>query len=171
LGAVTLTPPRPINADHDLSAFDSGKQVLDDWLRERARQNEISGASRTFVVGENGRVVGYYCLASASVDHRQAPGKIRRNMPNPIPAMLMGRLAVDKSRQGEGLGKALLKDAILRTLKAAEISGMKALLVHALDQTAAGFYLQNRFVASPVDPLILLLQLDTARKAFIAAKP
>ncbi len=92
-------------------------------------------------------------------------------MPNPIPAMLMGRLAVDKSRQGEGLGKALLKDAILRILKAAEISGMKALLVHALDQTAAGFYLQNRFVASPVDPLILLLQLDTARKAFIAAKP
>lgn len=86
-------------------------------------------------------------------------------MPNPIPVMLMGRLAVDNSQQGSGLGRSLLKDAILRTLKAADIAGMRALLVHALDEDAAGFYRHNGFLASPVDPLVLMLPLDSVRKA------
>ena len=162
---MTLTPPQPIQAGHDVSRFDSGRPILDDWLRRRAIRNEDSGASRTYVVCEKARVVGYYCLSNGSVDSRLTPGKVRRNMPDPIPVMLMGRLAVDRSQQGGGLGRALLKDAVLRTLKAAELAGMRALLVHALDEKAAGFYLHNGFLASPIDPLVLMLPLGTARRA------
>ncbi len=162
---MILTPPQPIAAGHDLSLFESGRPVLDDWLRQRAARNQSSGASRTYVVCEDARVVGYYCLSSGAVESRQAPGKVRRNMPDPVPVMLMGRLAVDQTQQGKGLGRALLKDAIFRTLKAAEIAGMRALLVHALDEEAAGFYSHNGFLVSPVDPLVLMLPLDTARKA------
>lgn len=162
---MTLTPPHPIQADHDVSQFDSGRPVLDGWLRQRAIRNEDSGASRTYVVCEEARVVGYYTLSSGSVENRQAPGKVRRNMPDPIPVMLMGRLAVDRSQQGRGLGRALLRDAILRTLKAAEFAGMRALLVHALDRKAAEFYRHNGFLVSPIDPLVLMLPLHTARKA------
>ncbi len=162
---MTLTPPLPISAAHDLSSFDSGRAVLDTWLRQRALRNEPAGASRSYVVCADGRVVGYYCLATGAVEAVAAPGKVRRNMPDPVPVMLLGRLAVDRSLQGRGLGRALLKDAILRTLKAAEIAGMRALLVHALDDAVAGFYSRSGFLASPIDPLVLMLPLDAARKA------
>ena len=162
---MTLTLPQPIKADHDLSQFASGRYALDEWLRQRVARNETSGASRTYVVCENARAVGYYCLSSGSVECQQAPGRVRRNMPDPIPVMLMGRLAVDETRQGQGLGRALLKDAILRTLRAAEIAGMRCLLVHALDEDAARFYRHNGFIASPLDPLVLMLPLETARRA------
>lgn len=162
---MTLAPPRPIATGDDLSTFDSGRPVLDDWLKQRAVRNESAGASRTYVVCEGARVVGYYCLATGAVECRQAPGRVRRNMPDPIPVMLMGRLAVDRTQQGRGLGRALLKDAILRTLKAAGIAGMRALLVHALDEDAARFYRHNGFLDSPIDPLVLMLPLDTARRA------
>ena len=162
---MTLTAPQPLRPDHDVSLFESGRPVLDNWLRQRAERNERSGASRTYVVCEDAHVVGYYCLASGSVESRNAPGRVRRNMPDPIPVMLMGRLAVDKTKQGTGLGRALLKDAILRTLKAADIAGIRALLVHALDQQAANFYLHNGFAASPIDPLMLILPLDVVRKS------
>ncbi len=162
---MTLTFPHPISDEHNPSLFDSGRPVLDDWLRERAIRNEASGASRTYVVCEGKRVVGYYCLASGAVESKQAPGKVRRNMPDPIPVMLLGRLAVDLSQQGKGLGRGLLKDAILRTLKAADIAGMRALLVHALDDEAAAFYRHNGFVVSPIDTHILMLPLQTARNA------
>jgi GNAT superfamily N-acetyltransferase len=162
---VTLTPPQPIGPDHDWSLFDSGRPVLDDWLKQRAARNESSGASHTYVVCDEARIVGYYCLATGSVEIALAPGRVRRNMPDPIPIMLMGRLAIDRTRQGEGIGRALLKDAILRTLKAADIAGIRALLVHALDEEAAGFYRHNGFLESPMDPLVLMLPLETARKA------
>ena len=162
---MTLAPPRPIQAADDLSLFDCGRPVLDDWLRQRALQNQHAGASRTYVICEAGRVVSYYCLATGSVEARGAPGRVRRNMPDPIPVMLMGRLAIDRSRQKQGMARALLKDALLRTLKAAEIAGMRALLVHALDEQAASFYLHLGFLTSPMDPLVLMLPLDTARKA------
>lgn len=160
---MTLTPPRPLRDGHDLSTFDSGSPALDTWLRQRAAANERSGASRTYVVCEDARAVAYYCLATGSVESKLAPGKIRRNMPDPIPIMLMGRLAVDRSQQGKGLGRALLKDAILRTLGVAEVAGIRALLVHALDEEAARFYRYNGFMASPLDPLILMLPLAAAR--------
>lgn len=165
---MSLAPPRPIQASDDLSLFDSGRPVVDDWLRQRAIRNQEAGASRTYVVCENARVVGYYVLASGSVECEKAPGKVRRNMPDPIPVMLMGRLAVDLTWQGKGLGRALLKDAVQRTLKAADIAGMRALLVHALDQQAAKFYRHHGFLESPIDLLVLMLPLATAREAIIA---
>ncbi|MDP7641123.1 MAG: GNAT family N-acetyltransferase [Alphaproteobacteria bacterium] len=137
---------------------------MDDWLRERAAKNESLGASRTYVVCDGALVVGYYCLASGSVERMRSPGKLRRNMPDPIPVIMLGRLAVDRTWQGAGLGSALLKDAILRTLKAANIVGMRALLVNALDERAAQFYRHNGFLEPPFDPLVLMLPLKTARK-------
>lgn len=162
---MTLTAPSPLTAEHDLSAFDSGRPSLDKWLKERALRNEAMGASRSYVVCDGARVVAYYCLSTGSVAQRAAPGKVKRNMPDPIPVMLMGRLAVEISQQGTGLGRGLLKDAILRTLAVADVAGIRALLVHALDEEAARFYLYNGFKASPIDPLILMLPLDSARKA------
>lgn len=162
---MTLQPPQPLHENHDLSRFDSGRPVLNEWLREKAAKNESSGASRTYVVCEDTRVVAYYSLATGSVQHGQAPGKVRRNMPEPIPVMIIGRLAVDTNMQGQKIGRGLLRDAIHRTLKAAEIAGIRAILVHALDEQAANFYLRNEFLVSPIDPLVLMLPLDLARKA------
>ncbi|MBN4046652.1 GNAT family N-acetyltransferase [bacterium AH-315-P15] len=162
---MILSSPEPIQARHDSSTFDSGRAVLDNWIRQKAIQNETAGASRTYVVCEGARVVAYYCLSTGSVDRQKTPGKIKRNMPDPIPVMLMGRLAVDVSQQERGLGGALLRDAILRTLKAADIAGIRAILVHALDNEAAKFYLHHGFIKSPIDSFVLMLPLDTARSA------
>lgn len=157
--------PEPITADHVVAAFDSGRPVLDRWLASRALGNEREGGSRTYVVSRGGAVVGYYCLSAGAVTHGVAPGRIRRNMPDPIPVMLLGRLAVARSHQGQGIARALVRDATLRTLQAADIAGIRALLVHALDEEAASFYRHLGFVASALDPLILMLPLATARKA------
>ena len=162
---MSLEAPEPIGPDHDPTGFDSGRRTLDAWLASRAPKNERRGGSRTYVVCEMGRVVAYYCLSTGSVVHGSAPGNIRRNMPDPIPVMLMGRLAVDQSHQGRGIARALVRDAILRTLKVAEIAGVGALLVHALDDTAAAFYRHLGFMDSPVDPLVLMLPLTSVRKA------
>jgi GNAT superfamily N-acetyltransferase len=162
---VILRPPRPLSADHDLSRFDCGQPLLDDWLKERAVKNQTTGASRTYVVCQGDRVVAFYSLATGSVDHGSAPGRVRRNMPDPIPVMIIARLAVDSGWQGQGVAKGMLKDAIVRTLEAAEIAGIRALLVHALDEAAAGFYRSNDFLTTPNDPLILVLPLADARRA------
>ena len=161
---MTLQAPEPLRANHDLSRFDSGRRVLDEWLRNRALGNEAPGASRTYVVCEGARVLAYYSLATGSVEHSHAPGRVRRNMPDPIPVMILGRLAVDVSVQDQGVGRGLLRDAILRTLNAAEIAGIRAILVHALDETAAAFYRTNGFLDSPIDPSTLMLPLEHARK-------
>lgn len=150
---VGLTP------DHDIAIFSSATPVLDDWLRKRALANQTSGASRTYVIADGKRVVGYYALASGSAAATDAPGKVRRNMPDPIPVMILGRLAIDTIWQGKGLGSDLLRDAVLRTMRAAEIAGMRALLVHALDDRAAQFYVRHGFLPSPVRPLTLFLPL------------
>lgn len=162
---MTLSAPEPIGPNHDCSAFDCGKDVLSNWLRQRALRNEANGASRTYVVTDGIRVVAYYCLSNGAVAVKSAPGKVRRNMPDPIPVMLMGRLAVDTGWQGQSLGKALLRDAILRTLKAAGIAGIRALMVHALDEEAVRFYAKYGFTASPGDGRLLILPLETARRA------
>src|ERR1700731_3342070 len=114
-----LSAPEKLRADHDLSGFDCGEPSLDDWLRRRALNNEASGASRTYVVCAGRKVVGYYTLAAGAIAHTHAPGRIRRNMPNPIPVVILGRLAVDKTSHGKGVGTGLLRDAVLRTLQAA----------------------------------------------------
>ena len=162
--AGDISAPEKISAEHDLSKFDSGELVLDDWLRRRAEQNEASGASRTYVVCAGKKVVGYYTLAVGAVAHAEAPGRIRRNMPDPVPVMLLGRLAIDKAFHGQGVGTGLLRDAVLRTVQAAEIAGIRAILVHAISEGAKRFYEKYGFVASPIDPLTVMITVAEAAK-------
>ena len=160
MGAVTA--PEPITASYLIEAFACGIPALDDWLKRRALKNEVSGASRTFVVCHDGQVVGYYALATGSVEHRDAPGKLRRNMPNPIPVMVLGRLAVDEQWQRAGIGRGLLKDAVLRSVLVSQHAGVKALLVHVLSEDAKTFYVRNGFLESPLDPMTLIISLQDA---------
>ena len=152
--------PQQLTRIHDCSEFDSGEPALNDWLKRRALANQITGASRTFVlIGEHNQVLGYYALAAGAVAQAEATGAVRRNMPDPVPAMVLGRLAVDLSVQGKKLGTALLKDAVLRTLAVSENAGIRTLLVHAINEPAKQFYLQYGFSPSPVNPLTLMLLL------------
>ncbi|MGI8948176.1 MAG: GNAT family N-acetyltransferase [Ornithinimicrobium sp.] len=157
--------PRPIAEDDDTSGFDSGERSLDEYLRKRALVNHVQGAPRCFVTGRDSRVVGYYALASASIQQQDVAGKVRRNIPDPVPVILLARLAVDRKEQSSGLGKNLLRDAILRSVEASEVIGVRALLVHALNDTARAFYAHFNFEPSPTDPLHLLLLMKDARSA------
>ena len=159
----SLSPPAPIDAGHDVSMFNSGVLTLDEWLQKRALRNERSSASRTYVTCDGSRVVGYYCLSAGAVALQEAPQKMTRNMPDPIPVLVMGRLAIDKVYQNQGLGKALLLDAVHRTIQAGEIAGVAALLVHALSEEAKKFYLSRGFVASPIQSMTLFLRLIDVR--------
>ena len=161
----SISPPEKLSSLHDLSQFHCGEPALDDWLRKRARQNEESGASRTYVVCAGGRVVGYYALAVGAVAHVIAHGRVRRNMPEPVPVMVLGRLAIDEAMQGRGVGPALLRDAVLRTLQAAEIAGIRAILVHAISERAKRFYEKWGFVSSPVESMTLMVTVEEACRA------
>ncbi len=165
MNASPVSAPEHLTADHDVSAFDSGVPELDIWLKRRALQNEASGASRTYVVAAGGRVVGYYALATGAIAQHEATGKVRRNMPEPIPVMVLGRLAVDREFQGKGLGSGLLKDALLRTINAASIAGMRAVLLHAISDDAKRFYEKAGFSPSPVDPMTMMILLADVEKA------
>jgi GNAT superfamily N-acetyltransferase len=154
-----LSTPALLDETHDLDLFQSGNDTLDEWLRRRARSNQVSGASRTYVVAADRRVVGYYCLASGALDLADAPGSVRRNMPDPIPMAVLGRLAIDRGWQGKGLGAALLQDAVLRTSQAASIMGIRGLLVHAISDEAKAFYEHYGFQCSPNYPMTLVLSL------------
>jgi GNAT superfamily N-acetyltransferase len=151
--------PELLNDSHKLEDFTCGELVLDDWLKKRARPNQTSGASRTYVVAEGERVIGYYCLSSGAVAAVDAPGGIRRNMPDPIPMAILGRLAIDQNFQGQGIGTALLRDAVLRAGQAASIMGIRGILVHALGEKAKAFYESLGFKSSPNAPLTLILSL------------
>ena len=157
--------PETLRADHDLSSFDSGTPTLDDWLRRRALRNQESGASRTYVICAGGRVVGYYALAVGAIAHPEATARTRRNMPDPVPVMVLGRLAIDAAFQGRGLGRALLQDAGLRTLQVADIAGIRAILVHAISEEARRFYQRCGFQPSPIDPMTLMITLRDAEQA------
>lgn len=159
-----ISQPARLSGDHDLAGFDSGEPALDDWLRRRALQNEASGASRTYVVCNGGRVVGYYTLAVGAVEQVRAVGRVKRNMPDPVPVMILGRLAIDKAYQGRGIGTGLLREAILRTVQASEIAGIRAILVHALSEKARGFYENLGFARSPIDPLTVMITVEEASK-------
>lgn len=167
-GEDRLSAPEKLRADHDLSAFECGEPALDDWLRRRALQNEESGASRTYVVCAGKQVAGYYALAVGAVAHTAAPGRVRRNMPDPVPVMVIGRLAVHQRFQGRGIGPGLVRDAVLRTLQASDIAGIRAILVHAISERARKFYAECGFVASLVDPMTLTITVAEAAKSFIA---
>ncbi len=161
----SVTAPEPLRPTHDVSRFDCGHAILDDWLRRRALANEEAGASRTFVVCAGARVVGYYALANGSVAAVSATGRIRRNMPDPIPVMVLGRLAVDRAWQGQRIGHSLLRDAILRTMQAAAIGGIRAIVVHAISEEAKTFYERAGFAASPLDPMTLMISIRDAVSA------
>lgn len=162
--------PERLSSKHDLGAFDSGSPELDGWLRRRAPRNETQGGSRTYVVCRGVQVVAFYGLANGAVMHADAPRKVRRNMPDPIPVMVLGRLAVDSRFQRQGLGESLLRDAVMRTMQAAEIAGIRAILVHAKDEQARRWYDRfGIFLPSPTGRLTLLLPLTEARAAFGAA--
>lgn len=157
-----ISAPERLSANHAVSQFQCGEAELDDWLKRRAVQNEEGGASRTYVVCIADRVVGYYALAAGSAAHLDAPGRVKRNMPNPVPVMVIGRLAIDTEFQGRRLGWALLKDAVLRTVQAAEIAGIRAILVHAISESAKRFYEKSGFVASPANPMTLMITIQDA---------
>jgi GNAT superfamily N-acetyltransferase len=167
---VKLSAPAPLASEHDLDSFDSGIAPLDDWLKRRARANEAEGASRTFVLCEGARVVGYYSLAAGSLMQAQATGRIRRNTPEPVPAILLGRLAIDRGWQGKGLGADLLRDAVLRAASAAGTIGVRAILVHAISDGAKAFYERHGFRPSPVDPMTLMITIADAEKALGSPK-
>lgn len=155
-----LRTPEPLTNRHDLEQFECGKSVLDKWLVNQALENEKRGASRTYVVCEDDtRVIGYFCLANGSVAKDETPGKLGHRMPDPIPVILLGRLAVDQNYQGLGIGKGMLRDAFFRARKAAELSAARALLVHSLDDEAKQFYQRHGFAESPMDAHTLMLSL------------
>lgn len=160
-----FTAPAPLTESHDLSQFDCGTPILNDWLRKRALKSHTSGGSRVFVVCQENSVIAYYCLAMGAVFHEQATSKVKRNMPDPVPVVVLGRLAVDGRWSGKGLGSALLRDAVLKACKAAELAGTRAILVHAKDDPAKNFYEMHGFKPSPVAPLTLMVTLDDIRKA------
>jgi len=157
--------PSPLSEDDATDGFDSGNPALDRWFAAHALRNEESGASRTYVVREEGRIVAFHALAAGSVERSEAPGGIRRNMPDSIPVMILARLAVARTHQGRGLGRALVRDALLRTCRAAEIAGIRAMTVHALDRQAAAFYEHLGFKPSPIDALTLFARMDSVLAA------
>ncbi len=157
---MPLNAPGPLNDEHRLDDFQCSAPELAKWLLERARQNQVSGASRCFVVcDEHHHVVGYYALAAGAVSHAVAPGRIRRNMPDPIPVIVLGRLAVHVDWTGQGIGQGLLKDALQRTLQVCEQLGARALLCHAIDGAAKAFYLKHGFIESPIHDMTMMLPL------------
>lgn len=159
--SLQLTRPQPLVASHVISEFDCGEASLDDWLKRRALINQVSGASRTFVVADqDNRVCGYYALAAGAVAHQLATGTVRRNMPDPIPVLVLARLAVDHRAQGIKLGAGLLKDAVARAGSVAQNAGVRALVVHALNEKAKAFYQHYGFAVSPIHPLTLMLRLN-----------
>jgi GNAT superfamily N-acetyltransferase len=165
---VTLRAPVALTPAHAGSGFDCGRPSLNQWLAQRALRNQATGASRTYVVCElapsgGARIVGYYALASGAVAAKAATGRLRRSMPDPIPVVLLARLAVDLRHQGRGLGRALLKDAARRVLTAADAIGIRGLLAHALDDAARGLYAHLGFDPSPLDPLTLMITLSDLR--------
>jgi GNAT superfamily N-acetyltransferase len=152
--------PALLQADHRLERFNSGVPPLDEWLKRRALANTTTGASRCYVVAEeDGTVVAYYALAAGGLALAEAPGRLRRNMPDPIPMAILARLAVDHAYQGRRLGVALLKDAVLRVGQAANILGIRGILVHAISQDAKRFYEHHGFTAGAETPMTLVLSI------------
>lgn len=161
---LQLSGPQPFTAAHLLDEFACGQDSLDEWLKRRALANQLSGASRTFVVvNQEDRVYGYYAMAAGAVSHQMATSSVRRNMPDPVPVMVLARLAVDHRAQGIKLGAALLQDAVSRAVIVSQNAGVRALLVHALHDRAKQFYEHYGFQQSPQHPMTLMLRLNNAR--------
>jgi GNAT superfamily N-acetyltransferase len=160
---IDLSAPAPLADHHQLGGFNSSVPTLDEWLRRRARANQVSGASRSFVICTGDIVVGYYALASGAVSVAAAPSRFRRNMPEPIPVAVLGRLAVDQTWHGQGIGRALFRDSALRVMQASEAIGIRGMLVHAISNEAKAFYLALGLSESPLEPMTLMVTLADLR--------
>ncbi len=158
------SPPVPLSEAHETSGFDCGVAALDGWLARRALENQNEGASRTYVVCDGRKIAGYYALAVGSITRSQATGTMRRNMPEPIPVMVLGRLAVDRSWQGKGLGADMLGDAVRRTHQAAQIAGIRGMVLEALSEDAVRFYERWGFVRSPELPMKLMARMKDLQR-------
>ena len=162
--SLQLSSPQPLATAHRFDDFDCGEAVLDEWLKRRALANQLSGASRTFVVAASDqRVFGYYAMAAGAVSHQTGTSAVRRNMPDPVPVMVLARLAVDHRAQGLKLGGSLLQDAVNRAVAVSQNAGVRALLVHAFDDRAKQFYEHYGFPVSPLHPMTLMLRLNTVQ--------
>ena len=168
---MTVGAPVLLDGSHEFDAFDCGVPPLDQWLHRRARSNAANGASHTYVACEGSKVAGYYALAAGAVEVTAAPGRFKRNMPDPIPVVVLGRLAIDRSQQGKGMGRALYRDAGLRVLQAAGIIGVRGLLVDAISQNAKAFYLALGMAASPIDPMTLMVTLGDLKASLSEPGP
>ena len=160
---MPIAAPEPLGDHHETGDFSSGEPSLDDWLRRRARANQASGASRTYVVCGAERVIGYYTLASGAISTTGTPGRFRRNMPDPIPVVVLARLALDREYQGRGLGRALFRDAARRVASAAGTIGIRGIVVHAISEDAKRFYMKLGFDASAHEPMTLMVTLADLR--------
>jgi GNAT superfamily N-acetyltransferase len=161
---LVLSSPRPIVADDRLEPFDCGNEMLNDWLRRQARKSEGTTA-RTYIVKEGEQVAGYYCLAAGGVARTTTPRKMRHGLPDPVPVMVLGRLAVDLTFQRRGIGSGLLRDALRRTLQVSRQAGLRAMLVHAIDDEAAAFYSAHGFIAFPPGTRTLYLPIEAIAAA------
>ena len=161
---MNLSAPQPLAATHLLDGFECGEGVLDEWLKRRAMANQLGGASRTFVVADqDSRVYGYYAMAAGAVSHQMATRSVRQNMPDPVPVIVLARLAVDRRAQGIKLGASLLQDAVNRAVTVSRNAGVRALLVHAIHDRAKQFYEHYGFQPSPMQPMTLMLRLNTSK--------
>lgn len=154
---IAYKGPELLGDAHEVDDFDCGDDALSDWLRDRASRNQREGSSRTWVVADGSRVVAFYASSTAVVARTEAIKRAARNQPDPLPAMLLGRLAVDREHQGQGLAAELLKHFLLKALEVAEITGIRLVLVHAKNDQAASFYRHYGFEPSPIDDLTLML--------------
>jgi len=164
---LNLLPPILISSEHELNDFDSGESSLNEWLKKRALKNQASGGSRCFILCNGKKVIGYYTLSAGAIHHDTAPKAMRRNMPDPLPVLLLGRLAIDKNYHNKGLGSALLRDAMIRAVSVASDAGVFAILVHALSEQAKRFYLSRGFVESILQPMTLIMTLKTVQSILL----
>jgi GNAT superfamily N-acetyltransferase len=160
-----LEKPAKLHPSDNIDNFDCGREPLNRWLKERALRNAERGISQTFVVRDRAAVTGYYSLAGGSVYHADAIRKVKGDAPDPVPVVILGRLAVDRHWQGQGIGPALLKDAVLRSASAADTIGLRAILVHAKDEQAANFYKRFGFRPSPTNQLTLMVTMREVVKS------
>jgi len=164
---LNLSLPLPISGDYDFNEFDCGESSLNDWLKNRALKNQASGTSRCFILCNGKKVIGYYCLSAGAISRESAPKSLQRNMPDPLPVLLLGRLAIDLNYQNHGLGNALLRDAMLRAAHVSGYAGIVAILVHALSEQAKKYYLSRGFVQSPLQSMTLMMTLATVRQILL----
>ena len=157
-----VNKPELLNSNRNTSDFNCDDATLNEWLSKKAFKNQKNKASQTFVICNDDKVIGFYALATGSVERMKTPKSLARNMPNPIPVIVLGRLAIDTEFHGRGLGAALLKDAIQRTIYISENVGVKALLVHAISDAAKSFYIHHNFIESPHESMTLILSMSNS---------